>query len=229
MSEIIKIFNEASLIIKIIFLIAIVLHIFIIVKSIKRKPIEGITKGKVWITYLVGYYLIGYIGAGVLGAVILFLLQSIAYVLKGFNFNYPTEITIMAICYVILFITAAIIFTLLNKKYLTSESNIGREENTTTKKYILLLLKFIGIGILTIYAIPLVLLFIAGYVVFKVLGIGHFIGNKAVDRYTEVQDNIDIQTYERQRYGNRQQYERIITDSEANEIKERIEKRNLNN
>ena len=115
----------------------------------------------------------------------------------------------------------------MNKKYLTSKDNIAREENTTTKQYILLILKLIGIGILVLFAIPLIALFIAGYLVFKVLGIGNFIGNAAVNRVREVHDDIDIHTYERQRYsGNVQPHERIISDSEAEEIKERIKKRN---
>lgn len=75
------------------------------------------------------------------------------------------------------------------------------------------------------FSIQIIILFAAGYVVFKLLGIGNFIGNAVVDRVTEVQDNIDLQTYNRQQHGNKEPHERVITDYETNEIKKRIEKR----
>ena len=227
MSQIIQIFNDSSsLTLKLIFLASVILHIFIIVLSIRRKPLEGVTKGKVWITYLVSYWLLGSVAGSIAGAALSLILQGTFYILSLFNYSHPTEITIYTIATAVQFITGAITFAVLNKKYLTSKDNIAREENTTTKQYILLILKLIGIGILVLFAIPLIALFIAGYLVFKVLGIGNFIGNAAVNRVREVHDNIDIDTYERQRSGNVQPHERIITDYEAKEIKERIKKRN---
>ena len=160
------------------------------------------------------------------GAALSLILQGIFYILSLFNYNHPTDIAIYTIAMVVKIVTGAITFAVLNKKYLTSKDNIAREENTTTKQYILLILKLIGIGMLVLFAIPLIALFIAGYLVFKVLGIGNFIGNVAVNRVREVHDDIDIHTYERQRYsGNVQPHERIISDSEAEEIKERIKKK----
>ena len=228
MSQIIQIFNDSSsLTLKLIFLASVILHILIIVLSIRRKPLEGVTKGKVWITYLVSYWLLGSVAGTIAGAALSLILQGIFYILSLFNYNHPTEITIYTIAIVVKIITGAITFAVLNKKYLTSKDNIAREENTTTKQYILLILKLIGIGMLILFAIPLIAIFIAGYLVFKVLGIGNFIGNAAVNRVREVHDDIDIHTYERQRYsGNVQPHERIISDSEAEEIKERIKKRN---
>lgn len=228
MSQIIQIFNDSSsLTLKLIFLASIILHILIIILSIRRKPLEGVTKGKVWITYLVSYWLLGSVAGTIVGAVLSLILQGIFYILSLFNYNHPTDITIYTIAMVVKIITGAITFAVLNKKYLTSKDNIAREENTTTKQYILLILKLIGIGMLILFAIPLIAIFIAGYLVFKVLGIGNFIGNAAVNRVREVHDDIDIHTYERQRYsGNVQPHERIISDSEAEEIKERMDNRN---
>lgn len=55
MNHFIAVINDSSLIMKSIFLAAILLHIFIIFKAARQKADEGITKGKVWITYAVIY------------------------------------------------------------------------------------------------------------------------------------------------------------------------------
>ena len=133
MSQIIQIFNDSSsLTLKLIFLASIILHILIIVLSIRRKPLEGVTKGKVWITYLLSYWLLGFVAGTIAGAALSLILQGIFYILNLFNYNHPTDITIYTIAMVVKIITGAITFAVLNKKYLTSKDNIAREENTTT-------------------------------------------------------------------------------------------------
>ena len=129
MSQIIQIFNDSSsLTLKLIFGASIILHILIIVLSIRRKPLEGVTKGKVWITYLVSYWLLGFAAGTIAGAVLFLILKGIFYILSLFNYSHPTETTISTIATAVQFITGAITFAVLNKKYLTSKDNIAREE-----------------------------------------------------------------------------------------------------
>ena len=102
MSQIIQIFNDSSsLTLKLIFLASVILHILIIVLSIRRKPLEGVTKGKVWITYLVSYWLLGSVAGTIAGAVLLLILKGIFYILSLFNYNHPTDITIYTIAMVV--------------------------------------------------------------------------------------------------------------------------------
>ena len=152
MSQIIQIFNDSSsLTLKLIFLASIILHILIIILSIRRKPLEGITKGKVWITYAVIYWLGGFIGGTIISILVIFILQGIFFILNFLNYAHINESTIFMIGYSLHAVASAIIFKILNKRYLTSEKNIGIEEATDTKQYILLLLKLIGIGILAFF------------------------------------------------------------------------------
>ena len=207
MSHFITVINDSSLIMKSIFLAAILLHIFIIFKAARQKADKGITKGKVWITYAVIYWLGGFIGGTIISILVIFILQGIFFILAS-----------------------AIIFKILNKRYLTSEKNIGIEEATDTKQYILLLLKLIGIGVLAffglLFAIPLILFAVAVYVLFKLLGITSFVAGMTSNRIQEVQDDIDMAAYKRQQYGVHNKSERIISDSEAQQIKERMDNRN---
>ena len=77
MSQIIQIFNDSSsLTLKLIFWASIILHILIIVLSIRRKPLEGVTKGKVWITYLLSYWLLGFVAGTIAGAVLFLILKN---------------------------------------------------------------------------------------------------------------------------------------------------------
>ena len=131
MSQIIQIFNDSSsLTLKLIFLASVILHILIIVLSIRRKPLEGVTKGKVWITYLVSYWLLGSVAGSIAGAALSLILQGTFYILSLFNYNHPTEITIYTVAAAVQFITGAITFAVLNKKYLTSKE-ILLQSNTS--------------------------------------------------------------------------------------------------
>ena len=230
MSHFIAVINDSSLIMKSIFLAAILLHIFIIFKVARQKADEGITKGKVWITYAVIYWLGGFIGGTIISILVIFILQGIFFILNFLNYAHINESTIFMIGYSLHAVGSAIIFKILNKRYLTSEKNIGIEEATDTKQYILLLLKLIGIGILTffglLFAIPLILFAVAAYVVFKLLGITSFVAGMASNRIQEVQDDIDMAAYKRQQYGVHNKSERIISDFEAQQIKERMDNRN---
>lgn len=230
MSHFIAVINDSSLIMKSIFLAAILLYIFIIFKAARQKADEGITKGRIWITYAVIYWLVGFIGGTVISLLIILILQGIFAILNFLNYAHINESTIFMIGYSLHAVTSAIIFKILNKRYLTSEKNIGIEEATDTKQYILLLLKLIGIGILTffglLFAIPLILFAVAAYVVFKLLGITSFVAGMASNRIQEVQDDIDMAAYKRQQYGVHNKSERIISDFEAQQIKERMDNRN---
>ena len=215
---------------KSIFLAAILLHICIIFKAARQKADEGITKGKVWITYAVIYWLGGFIGGTIISILVIFILQGIFFILNFLNYAHINESTIFMIGYSLHAVASAIIFKILNKRYLTSEKNIGIEEATDTKQYILLLLKLIGIGILAffglLFAIPLILFAVAVYVLFKLLGITSFVAGMTSNRIQEVQDDIDMAAYKRQQYGVHNKSERIISDSEAQQIKERMDNRN---
>lgn len=230
MSHFIAVINDSSLIMKSIFLAAILLHIFIISKAARQKADEGITKGKVWITYAVIYWLGGFIGGTIISILVIFILQGIFFILNFLNYAHINESTIFMIGYSLHAVASAIIFKILNKRYLTSEKNIGIEEATDTKQYILLLLKLIGIGILAffglLFAIPLILFAVAVYVLFKLLGITSFVAGMTSNRIQEVQDDIDMAAYKRQQYGVHNKSERIISDSEAQQIKERMDNRN---
>ena len=230
MSHFIAVINDSSLIMKSIFLAAILLHIFIIFKAARQKADEGITKGKVWITYVVIYWLAGFIGGTIISILVIFILQGIFFILNFLNYAHINESTIFMIGYSLHAVASAIIFKILNKRYLTSEKNIGIEEATDTKQYILLLLKLIGIGILAffglLFAIPIILFAVAAYVVFKFLSITGFVAGMASNRIQEVQDDIDMAAYKRQQYGVHNENERIISDSEAQQIKERMDNRN---
>lgn len=230
MNHFIAVINDSSLIMKSIFLAAILLHIFIIFKATRQKADEGITKGKVWITYAVIYWLGGFIGGTIISILVIFILQGIFFILNFLNYAHINESTIFMIGYSLHAVASAIIFKILNKRYLTSEKNIGIEEATDTKQYILLLLKLIGIGILAffglLFAIPLILFAVAVYVLFKLLGITSFVAGMTSNRIQEVQDDIDMAAYKRQQYGVHNKSERIISDSEAQQIKERMDNRN---
>ncbi len=230
MSHFIAVINDSSLIMKSIFLAAILLHIFIIFKATRQKADEGITKGRIWITYAVIYWLVGFIGGTVISLLIILILQGIFAILNFLNYAHINESTIFMIGYSLHAVTSAIIFKILNKRYLTSEKNIGIEEATDTKQYILLLLKLIGIGILAffglLFAIPLILFAVAVYVLFKLLGITSFVAGMTSNRIQEVQDDIDMAAYKRQQYGVHNKGERIISDFEAQQIKERMDNRN---
>ena len=230
MSHFIAVINDSSLIMKSIFLAAILLHIFIIFKATRQKADEGITKGKVWITYAVIYWLGGFIGGTIISILVIFILQGIFFILNFLNYAHINESTIFMIGYSLHAVASAIIFKILNKRYLTSEKNIGIEEATDTKQYILLLLKLIGIGVLAffglLFAIPLILFAVAVYVLFKLLGITSFVAGMTSNRIQEVQDDIDMAAYKRQQYGVHNKSERIISDSEAQQIKERMDNRN---
>ena len=230
MSHFIAVINDSSLIMKSIFLAAILLHIFIIFKAARRKANEGITKGRIWITYAVIYWVAGLIGGMVISLLVILILQGIFAILNFLNYAHIDESTIFMIGYSLHAVANAIIFAVLNKRYLTSEKNIGIEEATDTKQYILLLLKLIGIGILAffglLFAIPIILFAVAAYVVFKFLSITGFVAGMASNRIQEVQDDIDMAAYKRQQYGVHNKNERIISDSEAQQIKERMDNRN---
>ena len=230
MNHFIAVINDSSLIMKSIFLAAILLHIFIIFKVARQKADEGITKGKVWITYAVIYWLGGFIGGTIISILVIFILQGIFFILNFLNYAHINESTIFMIGYSLHAVASAIIFKILNKRYLTSEKNIGIEEATDTKQYILLLLKLIGIGVLAffglLFAIPLILFAVAVYVLFKLLGITSFVAGMTSNRIQEVQDDIDMAAYKRQQYGVHNKSERIISDSEAQQIKERMDNRN---
>lgn len=230
MNHFIAVINDSSLIMKSIFFAAILLHIFIIFKAARQKADEGITKGKVWITYAVIYWLGGFIGGTIISILVIFILQGIFFILNFLNYAHINESTIFMIGYSLHAVASAIIFKILNKRYLTSEKNIGIEEATDTKQYILLLLKLIGIGILAffglLFAIPLILFAVAVYVLFKLLGITSFVAGMTSNRIQEVQDDIDMAAYKRQQYGVHNKSERIISDSEAQQIKERMDNRN---
>nr|WP_314082005.1 hypothetical protein [uncultured Leptotrichia sp.] len=230
MSHFIAVINDSSLIMKSIFLAAILLHMFIIFKAARRKANEGITKGRIWITYAVIYWVAGLIGGMVISLLVILILQGIFAILNFLNYAHIDESTIFMIGYSLHAVANAIIFAILNKRYLTSEKNIGREEATDTKQYILLLLKLIGIGILAffglLFAIPIILFAVAAYVVFKFLSITGFVAGMASNRIQEVQDDIDMAAYKRQQYGVHNRNERIISDSEAQQIKERMDNRN---
>ena len=200
MSHFIAVINDSSLIMKSIFLAAILLHIFIIFKAARQKSDEGITKGKVWITYAVIYWLGGFIGGTIISILVIFILQGIFFILNFLNYAHINESTIFMIGYSLHAVASAIIFKILNKRYLTSEKNIGIEEATDTKQYILLLL--------------------------KLLGITSFVAGMTSNRIQEVQDDIDMAAYKRQQYGVHNKSERIISDSEAQQIKERMDNRN---
>ena len=230
MNHFIAVINDSSLIMKSIFFAAILLHIFIIFKAARQKADEGITKGKVWITYAVIYWLAGFIGGTIISILVIFILQGIFFILNFLNYAHINESTIFMIGYSLHAVASTIIFKILNKRYLTSEKNIGIEEATDTKQYILLLLKLIGIGILAffglLFAIPLILFAVAVYVLFKLLGITSFVAGMTSNRIQEVQDDIDMAAYKRQQYGVHNKSERIISDSEAQQIKERMDNRN---
>lgn len=230
MNHFIAVINDSSLIMKSIFFAAILLHIFIIFKAARQKADEGITKGKVWITYAVIYWLAGFIGGTIISILVIFILQGIFFILNFLNYAHINESTIFMIGYSLHAVASAIIFKILNKRYLTSEKNIGIEEATDTKQYILLLLKLIGIGILAffglLFAIPLILFAVAVYVLFKLLGITSFVAGMTSNRIQEFQDDIDMAAYKRQQYGVHNKSERIISDSEAQQIKERMDNRN---
>ena len=230
MNHFIAVINDSSLIMKSIFFAAILLHIFIIFKAARRKANEGITKGRIWITYAVIYWVAGLIGGMVISLLVILILQGIFAILNFLNYAHIDESTIFMIGYSLHAVANAIIFAILNKRYLTSEKNIGREEATDTKQYILLLLKLIGIGILAffglLFAIPIILFAVAAYVVFKFLSITGFVAGMASNRIQEVQDDIDMAAYKRQQYGVHNKSERIISDSEAQQIKERMDNRN---
>ena len=230
MSHFITVINDSSLIMKSIFLAAILLHIFTIFKAARQKADKGITKGKVWITYAVIYWLGGFIGGTIISILVIFILQGIFFILNFLNYAHINESTIFMIGYSLHAVASAIIFKILNKRYLTSEKNIGIEEATDTKQYILLLLKLIGIGVLAffglLFAIPLILFAVAVYVLFKLLGITSFVAGMTSNRIQEVQDDIDMAAYKRQQYGVHNKSERIISDSEAQQIKERMDNRN---
>lgn len=230
MNHFIAVINDSSLIMKSIFFAAILLHIFIIFKAARQKADEGITKGKVWITYAVIYWLGGFIGGTIISILVIFILQGIFFILNFLNYAHINESTIFMIGYSLHAVASAIIFKILNKRYLTSEKNIGIEEATDTKQYILLLLKLIGIGVLAffglLFAIPLILFAVAVYVLFKLLGITSFVAGMTSNRIQEVQDDIDMAAYKRQQYGVHNKSERIISDSEAQQIKERMDNRN---
>ena len=230
MNHFIAVINDSSLIMKSIFLAAILLHMFIIFKAARRKANEGITKGRIWITYAVIYWVAGLIGGMVISLLVILILQGIFAILNFLNYAHIDESTIFMIGYSLHAVANAIIFAVLNKRYLTSEKNIGREETTDTKQYILLLLKLIGIGILAffglLFAIPIILFVAAAYVVFKFLSITGFVAGMASNRIQEVQDDIDMAAYKRQQYGVHNENERIISDSEAQQIKERMDNRN---
>ena len=85
MSHFIAVINDSSLIMKYIFLAAILLHIFIIFKAARQKADEGITKGKVWITYAVIYWLGGFIGGTIISILVIFILQGIFFYFKFFK------------------------------------------------------------------------------------------------------------------------------------------------
>ena len=205
MSHFIAVINDSSLIMKSIFFAAILLHIFIIFKAARRKANEGITKGRIWITYAVIYWVAGLIGGMVISLLVILILQGIFTILNFLNYAHIDESTIFMIGYSLHAVANAIIFAVLNKRYLTSEKNIGIEEATDTKQYILLLLKLIGIGILAffglLFAIPIILFVVAAYVVFKFLSITGFVAGMASNRIQEVQDDIDMAAYKRQQYG----------------------------
>ena len=107
------------------------------------------------------------------------------------------------------------------EEYLTDKKNIGREEATTTKKYILLLLKMIGTAILIVVALPLALMGVALYFLFKFLGITSFY-------IRDKQDSETLSTYELQRNRGVHPDRRIITEKEAKEIKERQDAKRKN-
>ena len=128
MNHFIAVINDSSLIMKSIFLAAILLHIFIIFKAARQKADEGITKGKVWITYAVIYWLGGFIGGTIISILVIFILQGIFFILNFLNYAHINESTIFMIGYSLHAVASAIIFKILNKRYLTSEKNIGIEE-----------------------------------------------------------------------------------------------------
>ena len=84
--------------------------------------------------------------------------------------------------------------------------------------------KLLLVGLL--FAIPLILFAVAVYVLFKLLGITSFVAGMTSNRIQEVQDDIDMAAYKRQQYGVHNKSERIISDSEAQQIKERMDNRN---
>ena len=91
MNHFIAVINDSSLIMKSIFLAAILLHIFIIFKAARQKADEGITKGKVWITYAVIYWLGGFIGGTIISILVIFILQGIFFILNFLNFPLDME------------------------------------------------------------------------------------------------------------------------------------------
>ena len=110
MSHFIAVINDSSLIMKYIFLAAILLHIFIIFKAARQKADEGITKGKVWITYAVIYWLGGFIGGTIISILVIFILQGIFFILNFLNYAHINESTIFMIGYSLHAVASAIIF-----------------------------------------------------------------------------------------------------------------------
>ena len=214
--------TEFSIITKIIVLAIIALYFYGIVESIKFKPIEGVTKGKVWITYAMLYGLFG-IAVGIFLFFVAGAVYIVAYIILGefAKLNWPfRDIGCVVILSSYLFGSYSI-FMVQTEEYLTDKKNIGREEATTTKKYILLLLKMVGTAVLIVVALPLVLMGVALYFLLKFLGITSFY-------IRDKQDSETLSTYELQRNRGVHPDRRIITEKEAKEIKERQEAKRKN-
>ena len=213
---------EFSIITKMIVLALIVLYFYAIVKSIKFKPIEGVTKGKVWITYVIIYAFFG-IAVGIFGFFVMGAIYIVIQIVLGefARLHWPfREIGCVVILSSFMFGSYSIFMTQ-TEEYLSNKENIGREEATTTKKYILLLLKMVGTVLLIIFALPFALIGVAGYFLLKCLGItGSFLQDKF--------DNETLHTYERQKIEgvakvNGTSVERRVTEEEAEMARERQE------
>ena len=161
MSQIIQIFNDSSsLTLKLIFLASIILHILIIILSIRRKPLEGVTKGKVWIVNIVGYGLIGLFWGFLFALFSVVLIEAVDIFRKSFGFSTSSETFRYLVGFIITMIIHLTFFIVANNSFLKSPKNIGLEESMTPKKYVMLILKLIWYGFLMTYGLGFLFFYI---------------------------------------------------------------------
>ena len=195
--EVFRIFMNASLIMKLITLGIIAIYILIVFFVIKKsKPIEGVTKGKVWIINIVGYGLIGLSCGLMVGIIVVFFVTSIVSVIGGFlGFNPPSEALQCIIGLVIAIAIHLTFFIMSSNAFLTSPQNIGLEESMTPKKYIFLILKLIWYGFLVSWGLGLLFFYIIYKLLFGVSKVADTVQNTRDYLYSE-QDDILLRKYE---------------------------------
>jgi hypothetical protein len=195
-SRAIKLFNSSSTAIKLTVLGIIALYILIVFLVIKRsKPIEGVTKGKVWIVNIVGYGLIGIFWGFLFALFSVVLIEAVDIFRKSFGFSTSSETFRYLVGFIITMIIHLTFFIVANNSFLKSPKNIGLEESMTPKKYVMLILKLIWYGFLMTYGLGFLFFYILYKLLFGVSKVADTVQNTR-DYFYKEQDDITLNQYE---------------------------------